>query len=89
MSMASNGYKVLLGNNANEWDGIIANKVLAAEEEANRHRLFNAGRNGDWETLQEIVRTHSHLANVTRPGGASLFAPLHHAAFGGGAGAGH
>ncbi|MBZ5790800.1 ankyrin repeat domain-containing protein [Burkholderia contaminans] len=65
------------------WDGITGADVLGDAEVASRHALADAARNGEWATMLTLVAKQSGLANVTRLGGTSLYAPLHQAAYGG------
>ncbi|MGS0894328.1 ankyrin repeat domain-containing protein [Burkholderia stagnalis] len=65
------------------WDGIVGADVLDDTRAAQRHALADAGRNGDWAALLAVLDARPALINATRPGGASLYAPLHQAAYGG------
>ena len=65
------------------WDGITQVEVLAPEVEKVRHALADAGRQQNWDRLVDLISKDLDLANVCRPGGSSLFAPLHQAAYGG------
>ncbi|KWF30757.1 ankyrin repeat domain-containing protein [Burkholderia pseudomultivorans] len=65
------------------WDGIIGADACGDALADTRHALADAGRNGDWAAMLEIVARQSSLVNATRPGGTSLDAPLHQAAYGG------
>ncbi|KER69915.1 hypothetical protein HR51_20920 [Burkholderia cepacia] len=65
------------------WDGITGADLLHDAEVASRHALADAARNGDWATVLDLVATRSALVNATRPGGTSLYTPLHQAAYGG------
>lgn len=65
------------------WDGIIGADAFGDALADTRHALADAGRNGDWATVLEIVARQASLVNATRPGGTSLYAPLHQAAYGG------
>ncbi|MCA8095153.1 ankyrin repeat domain-containing protein [Burkholderia anthina] len=67
------------------WDGIIGADVLDAAHVASRHALADAARNGDWATMLVLAARAPDLVNATRPGGTSLHAPLHQAAYGGAA----
>ncbi|OXI32843.1 ankyrin repeat domain-containing protein [Burkholderia aenigmatica] len=64
------------------WDGITGADLLHDAEVASRHALADAARNGDWATMLDLVATRSALVNATRPGGTSLYTPLHQAAYG-------
>lgn len=65
------------------WDGITAADVLSDTQAKLRHELADAGKRYDWPQMLAVLRQHRDLVNTTRPGGASLFAPLHQAAHGG------
>lgn len=65
------------------WDGIVGTDVLHGTEAAVRHELADAAKCYDWARAMVILREHPNLVNTTRPGGRSLFAPLHQAAHGG------
>jgi len=64
------------------WDGVTTDGVLNAGSAAERHRLADAAKAYDWATVLTLLRDHPELVNTTRPGGLSLFAPLHQAAHG-------
>lgn len=65
------------------WDGII--RVDALEESRNRFRqeLADAAKRYDWSQVTTVLRENPDLVNTTRPGGSSLYVPLHQAAHGG------
>lgn len=65
------------------WDGVTQPDALNEDAANARIRLANAAKSGDWPTLLEILSTKSELINSCRPGGKSLYAPLHQAAYGG------
>lgn len=65
------------------WDGVTDPTKLGENELANRHTLANAARDFDWTHMLTVLRKNPNLVNATRPGGASLFAPLHQVACGG------
>ncbi len=65
------------------WDGITGADVLDDAQLASRHALADAARDGAWATLLERIAQQPALVNATRPGGTSLYAPLHQAAYGG------
>ncbi len=48
-----------------------------------RHQLAVAGKNYDWAHVLALLEESPQLINASRPGGASLYAPLHQAAHGG------
>jgi len=47
-----------------------------------RHQLADAAKAYQWDKVFEILSQHPHLVNSTRPGGKSLYTPLHQAANG-------
>lgn len=63
------------------WDGIISADV--ASDDSDRQDLANYARDYDWNKVLQLVVARPELINTTRPGGHSLFAPLHQAAHGG------
>ncbi len=65
------------------WDGVTRWKALADREFAIRRGLADCARDYDWDGVLRILAEHPRLANVSRPGGTSWYAPLHHAAHGG------
>ncbi len=65
------------------WDGITGADVLDDAQLASRHALADAARDGAWATLLARIAQQPALVNATRPGGTSLDAPLHQAAYGG------
>ncbi len=65
------------------WDGIVGADVLHGTDAEVRHELADAAKRYDWAGVIAILREHPALVNTTRPGGDSLFAPLHQAAHGG------
>lgn len=64
------------------WDGIRRAGTLG-EEASLRHALADAARSYDWSRVFELISRDRNLVNVSRPGGVSLYAPLHQAAYGG------
>ncbi|GMA75570.1 hypothetical protein GCM10025880_19870 [Methylorubrum aminovorans] len=64
------------------WDGITTRGVVSEGSAAERHRLADAAKAYDWTTVLALLHEHPGLVNTTRPGGVSLFAPLHQAAHG-------
>jgi hypothetical protein len=65
------------------WDGSVGVDVHDGAAAEVRHRLADAAKRYDWPEVIALLREHPDLVNTTRPGGASLFAPLHQAAHGG------
>ncbi len=49
-------------------------------EDSAGQRLADAARDCDWRVVFEILKKHPDRINATRPGGRSLYAPLHQAA---------
>lgn len=66
-----------------DWDGITRSDDLNESDRALRHGIADAAKSYDWFTLVELLSNARHLINSTRPGGQTLFAPLHQAAHGG------
>lgn len=66
------------------WDGIAqaAESFLSPDLIQARHALADAAKRYDWRAVVELLDESPQLVNTTRPGGASLFAPLHQAAYG-------
>ena len=66
------------------WDGIAqaAESLLSPDVIQARHALADAARRYDWRAVVEVLGESPQLVNTTRPGGGSLFAPLHQAAYG-------
>jgi hypothetical protein len=50
---------------------------------ATRHRLADAAKAGDWNTVFDVLSDEQSLVNATRLEGKSLYAPLHQAAHAG------
>lgn len=46
--------------------------------------LANAARSHNWDIVFSILDEHEELINCSRPGGASLYTPLHQVAYAGG-----
>lgn len=65
------------------WDGITRNEDLHPLDASLRHRIADAAKSYDWLKLAELLSENPTLVNCCRPGGQSLFAPLHQAAHGG------
>lgn len=47
-----------------------------------RHQLADAAKTYNWQKVLELLNAHPDLVNSTRPGGESLYTPLHQAARG-------
>ena len=65
------------------WDGITRAETLCPEALQLRTALADAAKSYDWALVLELLAKHEVLVNSTRPGGLSLYAPLHQAAHGG------
>jgi hypothetical protein len=65
------------------WDGITRNETLHEGAAQARHALADATKSYNWPRVLEVLSEHKDLVNTTRPGGSSLYAPLHQAAHGG------
>jgi hypothetical protein len=65
------------------WDGVVSSAVLNESEVRIRDSLAEASKSYDWNRVFSVLRDDETLVNTTRPGGSSLFAPLHQAAHGG------
>lgn len=65
------------------WDGIIKPETLSGEGVKLRNDLAAAAKKYDWPTVLSILSKSPELVNSTRPGGTSLYTPLHQAAHGG------
>ena len=65
------------------WDGITRAETLHEEAVQLRHRLADAAKSYNWPRVFELLSEHNELVNTTRPGGSSLYAPLHQAAHAG------
>ena len=62
------------------WDGVTRAETLNPQAAAMRHQLADAAKIYDWGTVLALLGQDSRLINSTRPGGQSLYAPLHQAA---------
>lgn len=65
------------------WDGVTRPEPLSEWARAARQRIADCGRTYDWSGLLSAVEQHPRFVNAARPGGRSLYAPLHQAAHGG------
>lgn len=65
------------------WDGVTRSETLDEVAAQTRHALADAAKSDDWPRVFELIAEHDGLVNDTRPGGSSLYAPLHQAAHGG------
>lgn len=67
------------------WDGIAYPEALSEDANGLRQVLADAAKKYNWGAVLSILNREPALVNTTRPGGASLYAPLHQAAHGGAA----
>lgn len=65
------------------WDGITRADILSNWAATARSALADASRAYNWPRVFELISEHNEFINASRPGGASLFAPLHQAAHAG------
>lgn len=65
------------------WDGITQSRTLFPEQAQLRHELANLAKSYSWDRVLHLLEEHPDLVNTTRPDGASLYSPLHQAAYGG------
>lgn len=63
------------------WDGITRAETLNDWAKTARIALADAAKAYNWPRVFELVSEHRELINACRPGGKSLFAPLHQAAY--------
>jgi hypothetical protein len=65
------------------WDGIVYPEALSEDANGLRQVLADAAKKYNWDAELSVLNREPALVNTTRPGGASLYAPLHQAAYGG------
>ncbi|UOD33418.1 ankyrin repeat domain-containing protein [Massilia violaceinigra] len=65
------------------WDGEIKAAEADNEYGLTRLRLADAAKTGDWPVVLDLLGGDRYLVNSSRPGGKSLYAPLHQAAYNG------
>lgn len=65
------------------WDGITRAETLSDWAAIARSAFADAAKAYNWPRVFELVSEHSEFVNCCRPGGKSLFAPLHQAAHAG------
>jgi len=63
-----------------DWDGATLRSTCNDWVLVARDRLADAARDGLWTQVFDVLQEHPQFANTSRPGGASLFTPLHQAA---------
>ena len=59
------------------WNGTTRVETLGQEFAAARHALADAAKNYSWAEVLEMVTKDRDVINTCRPGGSSMFAPLH------------
>lgn len=65
------------------WDGMTQPKTINEPWLQSRIELADAAKTGDWAKVMMALEKDPEMTNVSRPGGRSLFAPLHQAAYAG------
>lgn len=65
------------------WDGTTRAETLHEAAAQIRHALANAAKSYNWPRVFELLSEPKEWVHTTRPGGSSLYAPLHQAAHGG------
>ncbi|HSF30686.1 MAG TPA: ankyrin repeat domain-containing protein [Candidatus Tectomicrobia bacterium] len=65
------------------WDGTTRSETLGPSRANARQELANSARVYDWPRVLAMLTEHPEFVNALRPGGRSLYAPLHQAAHGG------
>lgn len=63
------------------WEAYGSRPTLKAEALAERDALADAARDGNWPVALASIRAKANLANATRVGGSTGYAPLHQAAW--------
>lgn len=66
-----------------DWDGITQLDFLNDKAAHERIALADAAKTYDWPTVFELLSRHQGWVNSARPGGKSLFSPLHQVAHAG------
>ena len=64
-----------------QWDGMTQPETINESSLQSRIKLADAAKAGDWTKVLTMLESDSSLINVCRPGGKSLFAPIHQAAY--------
>lgn len=67
------------------WDGITKAGTLKDKAATARSALADAAKAYNWPRMFELISEYREFVNSCRPGGKSLFAPLHQAAHAGAA----
>jgi len=65
------------------WDGVTRSETLHHDAALLRQQLADAAKSYHWDSVLSILSRRRELVNSTRPGGQSLYVPLHQAAHGG------
>ena len=65
------------------WYGITQAHTLNKHAAERAHSVSDAAKRYDWRRLLAILSENMDLVNATRPGGSSLYSPLHQVAHGG------
>ena len=65
------------------WDGVTKLETLNEDAANARIALADAAKSYNWPMVFELISKDSKFVNSCRPGGKSLYAPLHQAAYGG------
>jgi hypothetical protein len=65
------------------WDGITQSENLNEDAANTRIALADAAKSYKWSTVFELLSKYGDFVNSCRPGGKSLYAPLHQAAYAG------
>jgi hypothetical protein len=65
------------------WDGVTQLEMLSGNVVEQRNALADAAKSYNWPRVFEMLSAHPEFVNSTRPGGSSLYTPLHHAAHAG------
>lgn len=65
------------------WDGITQSETLNEDAANTRIALADAAKSYKWPTVFELLSKYGEFVNSCRPGGKSLYAPLHQAAYAG------
>lgn len=65
-----------------DWDGLTRIEDLKANAASLRQEIADAAKFYDWPSLMQLLENNPYLINNCRPGGQSLYSPLHQAAHG-------
>jgi hypothetical protein len=64
-----------------EWDGVTLRSSLKDKYAAERDRLADAARDGNWRTVFDVLDEHAAWVDTSRLDGRSGYTPLHQAAW--------